>query len=132
LDCETHAVVANVDITWCLCPPGQLLAAQWSDATYGLADEGDPYIYKLRAGPLMRLPVEATAAPLRATVVADRLPMTVGMRGQLVDACGRVVRELLPGENDVSEVAPGVYFVREWPALLMRDSVTTRRVVIVH
>jgi hypothetical protein len=30
----------------------------------------------------------------------------------LLDICGRKVMELQPGPNDVSRVAPGVYFVR--------------------
>jgi hypothetical protein len=31
----------------------------------------------------------------------------------LLDACGRKVLELLPGENDVRRLSPGVYFVRQ-------------------
>jgi hypothetical protein len=30
----------------------------------------------------------------------------------LLDACGRKVMALVPGPNDVSRLAPGVYFVQ--------------------
>jgi hypothetical protein len=33
--------------------------------------------------------------------------------GRLLDAAGRKVMDLAPGANDVSRLAPGVYFVRE-------------------
>jgi hypothetical protein len=35
----------------------------------------------------------------------------------LLDACGRKVLDLKPGANDVRALAPGVYFVRESPAI---------------
>jgi hypothetical protein len=34
-------------------------------------------------------------------------------RAVLLDIGGRKVMELVPGPNDVSRLAPGVYFVRE-------------------
>jgi hypothetical protein len=40
----------------------------------------------------------------------------------LLDACGRNVMELLPGANDVSRLAPGVYFVREQSAFSSQQS----------
>jgi hypothetical protein len=33
-------------------------------------------------------------------------------RAALLDAAGRKVMDLAPGDNDVSRLAPGVYFVR--------------------
>jgi hypothetical protein len=36
-----------------------------------------------------------------------------GYRGELLDASGRKVMGLAPGPNDVSRLAPGVYFFTE-------------------
>ena len=47
----------------------------------------------------------------------------------LLDACGRRAMELVPGENDVSHLAPGVYFVRPAPGG-RRQSPGVRKVVI--
>jgi YVTN family beta-propeller protein len=38
-----------------------------------------------------------------------------GQRSALLDAAGRRVMDLRPGANDVSALAPGVYFLREQP-----------------
>ncbi len=42
--------------------------------------------------------------------------------GSLLDCCGRNVRELHPGPNDVRHLAPGVYFVREHSAYSIQQS----------
>jgi hypothetical protein len=47
----------------------------------------------------------------------------------LLDAAGRKVTELRLGENDVSGIAPGVYFVREGPSGQPSD-VRSRKVII--
>jgi hypothetical protein len=39
--------------------------------------------------------------------ISDRVPRPV-----LLDVSGRKVLDLTPGENDVSRLAPGVYFIR--------------------
>jgi hypothetical protein len=49
-----------------------------------------------------------------------------GYRADLLDAAGRKVMELQAGANDVSGVAPGVYFVQEAQA----QAQTVRKVVI--
>ncbi|MFO7639686.1 MAG: T9SS type A sorting domain-containing protein [bacterium] len=41
-----------------------------------------------------------------ARMTNDQFPMT------LLDASGRKVMDLTPGDNDVRHLAPGVYFVR--------------------
>jgi hypothetical protein len=50
--------------------------------------------------------------------------------GELLDVSGRRVLDLKPGANDVRNLAPGVYFVREQPqaASLMPQAV--RKVVL--
>ena len=61
-------------------------------------------------------PAPAPAARLGATIVRNvlLLPATSNSKapGWLLDAAGRKVTELRPGTNDVSGLAPGVYFVR--------------------
>jgi len=53
-----------------------------------------------------------------ATIVRGSLrmagsPSASSSPSRLLDATGRVVMALKPGENDVSGLAPGVYFVRQ-------------------
>jgi len=50
---------------------------------------------------------------------SDRVPHPVGhvARPALLDISGRKVMDLKPGPNDVSGLAPGVYFVRSRPAI---------------
>jgi hypothetical protein len=70
----------------------------------------------------------------RATVVrgvlrtADGRRQT-GYRAELLDISGRKVMELVPGENDVSGLEPGVYFVREQVAG-SSEKVEVRKVLI--
>jgi hypothetical protein len=45
---------------------------------------------------------------------------------ELLDAAGRKVLDLRPGENDVSHLAPGVYFVREAGTQAVRKVVVQR------
>jgi hypothetical protein len=45
----------------------------------------------------------------QTSVIWDRVPRP---RAALIDAAGRKVLSLLPGKNDVSRLAPGVYFAR--------------------
>ncbi len=53
---------------------------------------------------VLRLPRDMTEMP----GISDRVPG----RGALLDATGRRVADLRPGSNDISHLAPGVYFVR--------------------
>jgi hypothetical protein len=51
-------------------------------------------------------------------------------RGELLDAAGRKVMELVPGPNDVRALSPGVYFVRSEPSAVSRKPSAVRKVVI--
>jgi hypothetical protein len=51
-------------------------------------------------------------------------------RPMLFDASGRRVLDLQPGPNDVSRLAPGVYFVREQPQAASRRPQAFRKVVV--
>jgi hypothetical protein len=73
---------------------------------------------------------QQTASICRGTLLVDGRHETVG-RMSLIDATGRMVMRLSPGENDISRVAPGVYFVRpaasnQQPAEGLRRVVVTR------
>jgi hypothetical protein len=46
--------------------------------------------------------------------IEDRGPRTED-RADLLDAAGRKVMDLKPGENDIRHVAPGVYFIAPSP-----------------
>jgi hypothetical protein len=52
--------------------------------------------------------------------------------GVLLDISGRKVLDLHPGPNDVSRLAPGVYFVRSEPSAVSRQpsAAAVRKVVI--
>jgi len=55
---------------------------------------------------------------------------SVMSRAALVDAIGRKVLDLRPGPNDVSRLAPGVYFVLEAQAQAQAQAI--RKVIIQH
>jgi YVTN family beta-propeller protein len=65
------------------------------------------------------------------TVLRGGLRLAQASGCELIDACGRRVLKLHPGENDVSRVAPGVYFVQEQPRL-KRQAQAVRKIVIQH
>jgi hypothetical protein len=82
-------------------------------------------------GPLARSPAPSVVRGvlwLGALGTRSELPgrNSVMSRADLLDAAGRTVMVLAPGPNDVSHLAPGVYFVRE------RDATGVRRVVLVR
>jgi hypothetical protein len=52
-------------------------------------------------------------------MIGDRGPKT-GDRAELLDASGRKVLDIRAGANDVSRLAPGVYFVQEAQARAVR------------
>jgi hypothetical protein len=52
------------------------------------------------------------ATVVRGVLAMPRTPIRAGYSPVLFDAGGRIVMELAPGANDVSRLAPGVYFVR--------------------
>jgi len=62
-------------------------------------------------------------------LMEDRGPRT-GDRAVLLDAAGRKVLDLHPGENDVRALAPGVYFIREQPQAAGSKPQAVRKVVL--
>jgi DNA-binding beta-propeller fold protein YncE len=72
---------------------------------------------------------------LRATVISEKLLIpTPTLRSTvtyaLVDVAGRRVTELHPGLNDVSGLAPGVYFLEERGVDCGRASASIRKIVV--
>ncbi len=51
-------------------------------------------------------------------------PIGIVYQAALLDICGRKVMALRPGANDVSRLAPGVYFVRSGPSAVTKVVVT--------
>jgi YVTN family beta-propeller protein len=70
---------------------------------------------------ILFLPRDMTELPGNS----DRVP-----RLSLMDAAGRKIMALLSGANDVRELAPGVYFVREDPQAANAKSQAIRKVVL--
>jgi hypothetical protein len=97
---------------------GKVYVACWESSCLAVFDDVPPGIHgspKPQAAGLKPGP----------TIVRGVLKLGVGsrqysaFRTELLDAAGRRVAELRPGANDVSRLAPGVYFVRQ-PAALWR------------
>jgi hypothetical protein len=63
------------------------------------------------------------------TIVRSSLLLPSRQGSQLLDITGRRVMDLLPGANDMRNVAPGVYFVRTAESG-ERSAVSVRKVVI--
>jgi YVTN family beta-propeller protein len=119
LDCATRNVVtiihtgSPVALAW---DPVRLrtFVANRDEATVSVIRDS------LRVGVTEAPGVERGMGEARATVVRGvlRLPesdLLSGASSVLLDATGRKVLDLRPGENDVSRLATGVYFVRKSP-----------------
>jgi hypothetical protein len=79
---------------------------------------------------------QAISAQPSATVIRGVFVLPISPRPRvsesprLLDACGRKVMDLGPGENDVRSLAPGVYFVRSGPSTVSREPSAVSKVVI--
>jgi hypothetical protein len=63
---------------------------------------------------------------LELPLTAYRSPLTTS----LLDISGRKVMTVHSGANDVSPLAPGVYFVREEPSAVSRQPLAIRKVIL--
>ncbi len=100
------APLADTNIVWRWCHYQFLLSGEpsmpvWVPAGGGVADDSRLHASSRTPGP---------------TVVRGVLYLTEGPRAScgpscLLDVAGRKVMELVPGVNDVSRLAPGIYFV---------------------
>jgi hypothetical protein len=103
---------------------GQTVQLRWRFLSDGNTNDEGWYIDDVEAGAVVGVKEQRSVAGVRtgawSTVVRGVLSMPEafgrGQRGDrppaLLDVTGRKVMELSPGPNDVSRVAPGVYFVR--------------------
>jgi YVTN family beta-propeller protein len=131
IDTRTESVVAviNVPITAAAWEP---LAVNRStnriyEAEYDYRPAG--LIPVIRDSMPIGLEELQSAGPLpRAyqTILRQGVPLTTQESASLYDATGRVVAALRPGPNDISHVAPGVYFLRKAQA----QAQTVRKLVI--
>ncbi len=108
LDCATDSVIAELhfprSFPWSMAwnPIDNRVYAVRS-AQFAVYREDPPAIEELsRVG-------EKRAS---ATLIRGTLSLTGKESAMLLDVVGRHVLDLLPGENDVSRLSPGVYFVR--------------------
>jgi DNA-binding beta-propeller fold protein YncE len=74
---------------------------------------------------------EPTYSPvLLQTVVSRTVPFHTTARADLFDASGRRTAVLRSGPNDISHLAPGVYFVREEPQAANLKPQAVRKIVV--
>jgi hypothetical protein len=78
----------------------------------GVEEKQGAEVRSPKAPTLVRDVLVLGAAGSRQNTEYGAAPSYGGRCGQLLDACGRNVMELLPGANDVSRLGPGIYFVR--------------------
>ena len=71
------------------------------------------------------------ASIVRGVLTLPRASSDKPQATSLLDAAGRKVADLAPGENDVSRLAPGVYFVREEGSRGLGSKGSSMRKVIV-
>jgi len=93
----------------------------------GLSDEPRGTVVHL-LGPRTSIVKGVLFLPKMGTVPSGTVPH---FRPSLLDACGRCVMDLRPGANDVSRLAPGVYFVRGPETEDGRPATDVQRVVVV-
>jgi hypothetical protein len=82
------------------------------------------------AGALVEVPANTVPRGVQGPSVLRGSVVGRGVRDALVDCAGRKVADLDPGPNDVSQLAPGVYFVREAQAQAQAQAQAVRKVVI--
>jgi DNA-binding beta-propeller fold protein YncE len=79
----------------------------------------------LQAGPGAPAPVARFQTVIRRTA-----PLRISIEAVLLDATGRGVSVLKDGPNDISLLAPGVYFIRERPQAVGNKPPAVRKVVV--
>ena len=60
--------------------------------------------------------LKAESGGMKQTICRGMLVLTQAQRADLLDIAGRCVANLKTGENDIRQLTPGVYFLREDPA----------------
>jgi hypothetical protein len=105
---------------------------------------GSPFAGNLEVYPVYRIGFaagvedspkpQASSSKLGPTIVRGVLRLSSDdcrmLNGELLDIAGREVLDLKPGANDVSSIAPGVYFVRGPKTEDGRPDVVLRKVVV--
>jgi len=108
--------------------PQSLELAQWDDPSYF----GDYWwVASAVAGETCADPVSPAATVVRGALRMECRTRDTGYRAELLDVTGRRVMDLAPGDNDVSGLAPGVYFVRgEGSRVPGFEGARTRKVIV--
>jgi YVTN family beta-propeller protein len=142
IDGATDRVVATIGVGYY---PDHLVCNPVQNRVYVTNYEGSSIsVIRDIGGGIEELPSQA-AGSRRPTIIRGVLelgPSAVGRgapRGAegtpsavLLDASGRRVLSLKPGANDVSRLAPGVYFVREQLQASSPKPQATRKIIVQH
>jgi hypothetical protein len=67
---------------------------------------------------------------IRGVLMMEDRGQTTEDKAELVDISGRKVLDIRTGANDVSDLAPGVYFVRSGPSAVSRQQSAITKVVV--
>jgi hypothetical protein len=74
--------------------------------------------------------MKAEGRRMNQTVVRGTLPLQDRQEAELLDISGRKVMDRQPGENDISRLSPGVYFVRRPTTEDGRPCSAVRKIII--
>jgi DNA-binding beta-propeller fold protein YncE len=134
---DTHAesvvAVINVPITAAAYEP--LAVNRQTNRIYEAEYWGTPdgWIPVIRDSmPIGLEELRPTGSPPRTcqAIIRRGVPLAAVRSANLYDASGRAVAALRPGPNDISHLAPGVYFVREELQVAGRTPEAVRKIVI--
>jgi hypothetical protein len=115
------APLADTNVVWRWCHYQFLLSGEpsmpvWVPSGGGVAETPNAEVPAPNVGPtIVRGTLMLGAVGGRQNTGYRAEPTEGGRWGQLLDITGRNVLELKPGANDVSRLAPGVYFVDSSP-----------------
>jgi hypothetical protein len=79
---------------------------------------------------LEELKSETRSTRICPTLVSRSVPLHSTRTAELYDASGRKAAALRPGPNDISRLAPGVYFVRSEPSAASHQPSAVTKVVV--
>ena len=97
---------------------------------FNQAGRGIPVVRDSMLIGLEELKSETRSASIYPTLVSSSAPLHSTTPAGFFDACGRRVAVLRSGLNDISRLAPGVYFVRQELQAASRKPQAVRKVVV--
>jgi len=127
IDCTVDSVATWVPHEWHNpCSPQVFPALRLVSVT-----SVDPFITIFSDPPAREAVTAATTQRTEPTVTRNELRLTGSGPSCLFDLSGRRVLDLLPGQNDLRRLPPGIYFLREQTAD-DRGAASTRKLVVLQ